>query len=398
MSVAAGGVGAGGVAGGVGDVAARVAAEAAAVERRVLERLRRWVEHETPSGDEARCLALAEAIAAELEAAGAGVDRVPAPGWGEHLVARFAGRESELEPVVILGHLDTVHPVGTLARQPFRVVEGRVEGPGTYDMKAGLVVVVEALALLAEAGTRPRRPVRLVVTCDEEAGSGTSRGLIEATAAGAAAVLVPEPPLAGGAAKTSRKGVADYRLRALGRAAHAGVEPERGVNAILELAHQIVRVVALADPARGTTINTGVIAGGTAGNVVPAEAWVSIDVRFATQEEGWRVDAALRALEPVLPGSSLQLEGGVNRPPLERTEGVVRLYERARAIAAGLGWELGEGATGGGSDGSFTAALGIPTLDGLGVEGGGAHAADEHVRVADLTRRVAFFARLLETL
>jgi len=369
-----------------------------AATARALDRLRHYVEQETPSGDEARARALAATLAADLAAAGAAAERIDEPGWGAHVRARVPGREPGREPVVVLGHLDTVHPAGTLAQRPFRIAEGRAEGPGTYDMKAGLAVLVEALHTLAAAGTAPRRPVTILVTCDEESGTGASRPLIEETARGAAAVLVLEPPLPDGSAKTARKGVATYRIRALGRAAHAGVEPERGVSAIAELAHQILRALALADPARGTTVNVGVVRGGTAVNVVPAEAWAEVDVRFATAAELARVDRALLALEPVLPGARLEVTRPDPRPPLERTEGVLRLYHHARALARELGFELGEGATGGGSDGNWTAALGIPTLDGLGVRGGGAHAEDEHILIEDVPRRIALLARLLETL
>jgi glutamate carboxypeptidase len=374
------------------------AASAGSAESRTLERLRDWVEHESPSGDEARANLLAAKLEAELTAAGAVVESIPAPGWGQHLLARIDGADPELEPVLVLGHLDTVHPVGTLASQPFRIVGGRVEGPGVYDMKAGLAILTEALLLLREAGMPPRRPVLVLITCDEEVGSGTSRELIEETARGAALTLVLEPPLKGGSAKTARKGVATYTLRVKGRAAHAGVEPENGISAIRELAGQIVAIDALADPALGTTINFGLITGGTAGNVVPAEASVEIDLRFFKMEEGARVDAALHELKPILPGAELFVTGGVNRPPLERTEGVVALYRTARALAAEIGLDIGEGATGGGSDGSFTAAIGIPTLDGLGVDGGGAHSSDEHILLADLAPRVTLIRRLLETL
>ncbi|HEX6938630.1 MAG TPA: M20 family metallopeptidase [Longimicrobiales bacterium] len=379
-------------------VAGAVLRDAARIEARILDRLRRWVEHETPSGDATACAALADDIGETLAAAGATVERVDAPGRGRHVLARVAGREAGLEPVVVLGHLDTVHPRGTLAQRPFRIVDGRAEGPGTFDMKAGLAVLAEALLLFRETDAAPRRPVVALITCDEEIGSATSRPLIEATARGAAAVLVPEPPLPGGAAKTGRKGVASYRLRTHGRAAHAGLEPEKGVNAILELAHQILRASSLADPARGTTVSVGLAGGGTAGNVIPAEAWAELDVRFTTAAEQRRVDEAINALTPVLPGARVTVESNGSRPPLERSDGVLRLYRHARALAAELGFELGEGVAGGASDGNFTAALGVPTLDGLGPVGGGAHAADEHVLIADLTRRAALYARLLETL
>lgn len=364
----------------------------------VLERLRAYVELESPTGDVARATQMAELLARDLEQAGAVVERLSAPDWGEHLDARIEGREADLPAVVLLGHLDTVHPVGTLAERPFRVVDGRAEGPGSFDMKAGLAVIVEALRRLAAAGRRPRRPVRILVSCDEEVGSRTSRAWIEDASRNAAACLVLEPSLPGGRVKTARKGVSQYRLRARGRAAHAGVDPERGINAIVELAAQIPRILALADSDRGTTVNIGTIHGGTAGNVVAAEAEAEVDVRFASPAEGQRVDAAMHALGPATAGAGLEVEGGINRPPLVRTEGVVTLYETARAAAAKLGFELGEGATGGGSDGSFVAALGVPTLDGLGPAGGGAHAVDEHVVVDDLPRRVALLERLLETL
>lgn len=376
----------------------RALGEPAAAQARILERLRKLVEHESPSGDVARISDLALEVAAMLEAAGLEVDRIDAPGYGINLRARLEGAEPDLEPVVVLTHLDTVHPVGTLERQPFRVVGDRAEGPGIYDMKAGIAILIDVLDCMHRAGERPRRPLRVLVTCDEEIGSDGSRALIESEARGAAAVLVPEPSLAGGEAKTARKGVAFYELLIHGRAAHAGIEPGRGASAITELAHQILAVLALEDPARGTTINVGVVSGGTTSNVVAAEARAEVDVRLAVMEEGTRVDAAMRALRPVTPGVSLEVRGGVNRPPLERTDGVVELYRQARTVAAGLGVELGEGSTGGASDGCFTAALGVPTLDGLGPRGGGAHSTDEHIIVSDLPFRAALFARLFETL
>jgi glutamate carboxypeptidase len=365
---------------------------------RALDRLRRYVERETPTGDAERTAALAEELARDLTAAGAVVEQIEATGVGKHVRARVPGREPGERPLLVLGHLDTVHPLGTLAARPFRVEGDRAYGPGIYDMKAGLVVIVEALMRLRAAGTQPRRPLVLLVTCDEEAGSGTSRSLIEAEAREAGVALVLEPPLANGAAKTARKGVAIYHLCVTGRPAHAGLEPERGVSAVVELAHQILRVMELADPARGTTINVGVVHGGTASNVVPAAARAEIDVRFTTRAERERVERALLSLTPVLEGAAVEVTGGENRPPLERSDGVVRLYELVRAVAAELGMELSEGSAGGGSDGCFTAALGVPTLDGLGVLGDGAHATHEHIVVSDLPRRIALFARLLDRL
>ncbi|MBX6362767.1 MAG: M20 family metallopeptidase [Gemmatimonadetes bacterium] len=354
---------------------------------------------ESPSGDVARATALAEVVTAELAAAGAETRLVDAPGFGRHVQATVPGANPSAAPILILGHLDTVWPVGTLADRPFRIVDGRAEGPGIFDMKAGLAVAIEALAELHHAGRRPARPVRVLVTCDEEVGSTTSRPLIEQLARGAAATLVLEPSLPGGAAKTARKGVGVYRLRFTGRAAHAGIDPAKGVSAVLEMAHQILALHALAAPDRGTTVSVGPVRGGTVSNVIPAEAEAEVDVRFATLDEGQRVDAAIRSLRPALPGAGVAVvEGGINRPPLERTAAVAALYRTARDLASDIGFDLPEGSTGGGSDGCFTAALGIPTLDGLGPQGGGAHAVDEHILVADLPRRVALVRRLLEAL
>jgi glutamate carboxypeptidase len=362
-----------------------------------LERLRRLVELESPSADEAGLRAVAGDFAAELAATGAEVDTIDIEGLGEHVIGRLSGDASESKPVLILGHLDTVHPVGTFD-PPFRVADGRAYGPGTFDMKGGMACMLEALARLREAGIRPRRPVVVLATCDEETGSATSRTLIEELGRAAHAVLVPEPPLPGGLAKTRRKGVAGYRIDVRGRASHAGLAPDDGVNAIIELAHQVLAASDLADPGAGTTVSVGIAGGGTATNVVPAEAWARVDVRFTAAAEADRVDAAIRALRPVSPGARLAISGGVNRPPMERTEGIAALYDHARALAAEDGWELGEGLSGGASDGSFTAGIGIPTLDGIGPDGAGAHAADEHVRIGDLHRRVRLYGRLLETL
>jgi glutamate carboxypeptidase len=368
-----------------------------AVRDAALERLRRLVELESPSGDEAGLRAVAADLAAQLAACGAEVDTVDIPGLGEHVLGRIPGLESDLAPVLILVHMDTVHPVGAFD-PAFRLEHGKAYGPGAFDMKGGLACMLEALGRIHEAGSRPRRPVTILATCDEETGSATSRGLIEELASGAAAVLVPEPPLPGGRAKTRRKGVAGYRIDARGKASHAGLAPEAGVNAVVELAHQILAATDLADPDAGTTVSVGVVGGGTASNVVPADAWAVLDVRFTTASEADRVDAAIRAASPVLRGAGVAITGGINRPPMERTEGVAALYERARALAAQDGWDLGEGLSGGASDGSITAGMGIPTLDGIGPEGAGAHAADEHVRIDDLPRRVRLYRRLLEQL
>jgi glutamate carboxypeptidase len=361
-----------------------------------LERARRLVELESPSSDHVGLRAIAGDLAAALAALGSAVETVEVD-VGEHLVARIAGSTPDLDPVLVLTHFDTVHPVGSFD-PVFRVDRDRAYGPGIFDMKGGLACMLEALARLREAGAAPRRPVLFLASCDEETGSATSRALIEELAASACVVLVPEPPLPGGLAKTRRKGVAGYRIAATGRASHAGLAPEDGINAVVEIAHQVLAVTALADPAAGTTTSVGLLEGGTATNVVPAAAAAWVDVRFTSAGEARRVDASIRGLEPRLEGATLTIEGGVNRPPMERSAGTAALFDTARAIAAADGWELGEGLSGGASDGSFTAGLGRPTLDGIGPDGGGAHARDEHVLIGDLARRVRLYGRLFERL
>jgi glutamate carboxypeptidase len=368
----------------------------AALTEGALGRLRRLVELESPSADEAGLRAAAADFAAQLSAAGATIETVDEPGVGEHVIGRIKGR-SDGTPILVLGHLDTVHPVGSFD-PTFGVDDGRARGPGTFDMKGGWACMLEALYRLAAAGARPGRPVTVLATCDEETGSDSSRPLIEALAADAGTVLVLEPPLPDGEAKTRRKGVGWYTIHVEGRSSHAGLAPGDGVNAVLELSHQVVAASALADPRAGTTITPGVIRGGTTANVVPERASATLDVRFTTLAEGDRVNRALGELDAVLPGARVEVSGGMNRPPMERTPAIAALFERARELAAEAGWELGEGGSGGASDGSITAALGVPTLDGLGPVGGGAHAADEHVRVDDLARRVRLYARLLDTL
>ncbi|NIK61436.1 M20 family metallopeptidase [Kribbella shirazensis] len=328
-----------------------------------------------------------------------GVERHSAGQPGvDHLVVTVPGAGPEsLAHTVALGHFDTVWPRGTLERMPFDVSrEGVATGPGCFDMKGGLVLLYYALSELSALGLGSRRTLRLVLNSDEEIGSRSSRALIKDAAAGAAAAFVLEAPLPGGVLKTARKGTAMYRLKVEGKAAHAGIEPERGVSAILELAHQIPAVHALNDLVSGTSVTVGLVRGGSRSNVVPAAAEAVIDVRVKTAAEAERVRHALRELSPVLPGARVSVLADLSRPPMERTPASGRLFQRAKAISAGLGVpDLGEGSTGGGSDGNLVAALGVPTLDGLGPEGGGAHADDEHVKVDCLPRRAALIAGLL---
>jgi glutamate carboxypeptidase len=374
---------------------------------RVLARLRRYVEHESPSRDEARCAALAEMIAQDARDQGAKVETFDAPKLGKNvrLTFEFPNARPPERPnapdgkhLLILSHLDTVHPVGTIKAQPFEVKSDRVTGPGIFDMKSGLTLMLEALAWLKQSGRSPARRVQMLVTCDEEIGSHSSRELIESSARGAHTVLVPEPSLPGGKVKTSRKGVATFRLKAHGKAAHAGIEPEKGVSAITELANQILALQALAHPGEGTTVTVGTVSGGTATNVIPALAEAGIDVRYARTSEGERVQRAILSSQAITPNARVEVQALDVRPPLERTNAVIELYQHARDLARELKFDLGEGSTGGGSDGCLTAALGVPTLDGLGPQGGGAHAIDEHILLSDLPFRLAFYAALLERL
>jgi glutamate carboxypeptidase len=306
------------------------------------------------------------------------------------------GAEATTAHAVALCHYDTVWPFGTLERIPFSVDEqGVARGPGCFDMKAGITVLYFALDALRGAGRVPRRGLQVLFTCDEEVGSPSSRALIEDTARGAAVAYVLESPLPGGTLKTARKGTGDYLVRIEGRAAHAGVEPQKGISATQELAHQVLALHALNDYAVGTTVNVGVVHGGTRPNVVAAAAEAHVDVRVQTLAEAERIDRAIRSLSPGLPGAKLCIEGGLNRPPMERSPAVAALFEQAQQIARAMDVDLNEGSTGGGSDGNFTAAMGVPTLDGLGAEGEGAHAASEHVLVDSLPRRAALVAGLL---
>lgn len=367
-----------------------------AATQRVLERLRRYVEMETPSRSEAQIRALGEVIAADLQSVGAEVELIDEPGFGAHLVATIGGTGTD--HIVILSHMDTVHPIGTIETQPFRITADRVEGPGTYDMKAGITIAVEALQLMQRRGTKASHPIRFVITCDEEIGSHGGLEVIKKHVGGAHAVLVTEPCIAGGGAKTSRKGVLTYQMTIEGRAAHAGTHPSNGASAVVELAHQIQQMMTLARPDAGTTLNVGVVSGGTASNVIAAQAFAEIDVRVTNAAETARIHAALLARTAQTPGTKVTVEQTEQRPPLERSPHVVALYERVRSIASEIDFDMGEGASGGGSDGSFTAAMGLPTLDGLGPDGGGAHAIDEHVLLADVPLRLALFTRILESL
>ena len=349
---------------------------------------------ESPSADVDRNLEVAAVLRSEFEERGASVERHSAPGYGEHLVARVEGESGSGAPLLVVGHMDTVHAVGTLARLPFAIEfpQDRVRGPGTYDMKGGLAVAITALDLLSSVGRRPAGDLLFLITCDEELGSPTSQGLIEEQARRARGALVLEPPVPGGAAKTRRKGVGWFRVSVRGRPAHAGIEPEAGASAVHELVRILDDVRLLADSDKGTTINVGVIQGGTRANVIAEFAHADIDLRFWTPAEADRVERALHSLRLSDPHCVLTVEGAVNRGALEVTEASAALFAVACEVTAAQGWDLAEGSTGGSSDGNLTSAVSCPTLDGLGPDGGGAHSLDEHVRLSDIEPRMAFLA------
>jgi len=344
---------------------------------------------ESPSGDAGSLSRCGDAITTHLDAIGAAVERLPESA-GAHLRATLGQGTRQ---VLLLGHFDTVWPVGTTAEMPVEIRDGRLHGPGTFDMKAGL-----AIAMLAARVALPHLHdlrLRFLFTTDEEVGSVSSRGLIEAEARASIAALVFEPALPGGVLKTARKGVGTYRLDVHGVSAHAGIAPEAGASAITELARQILDLQALQAPARGTSINAGVVAGGSRSNVVAEHAAAEIDVRVSESAEQARIEQAFGGLAPHDARVRLAWRGGFERPPLERGPHVQRLFALARRAGETIGIDVREGATGGASDGNFTAALGVPTLDGLGANGDGAHARHEHVAIASLPDRAALAAAIM---
>ena len=354
--------------------------------------LRDFVSIESPSDDAGAVGAFAERVGREISATGLAVELRPGRGSRPVLRARSGGER----PVMLLGHLDTVWPLGTLAARPVAIDGDVLRGPGCYDMKAGLVVALFALRRLAEEGRVP--PVTVFFTPLEEVDCEPYRGLMEAEMRACRAVLDFEPAWPGGAVKTERKGSGSFVLRAHGRAAHAGADPGKGVNAILEIARQSLAVSAMADPARAITVNVGVVRGGTRPNVVPDLAEAEVDFRVRTVADGREVESRVRALAPHDPQVRLEVSGGLHYPPLERTARVLEVYEAARAVAAEMGQELAEISTGGASEASFAGALGLPTLDGLGADGDGAHAIHEHVLIPSLPERAALAAGLIARL
>lgn len=367
----------------------------------MLALVRALVEMESPSGDEEGSRQVVSLLVEAARSTGdaLSIERIPASGYGEHLRVRaFQGSKQNDGRLLIVGHTDTVHSRGTIAARPFRAEGERLYGPGIFDMKANCAMVLEALRACVVLNLKPRKEVVLLLTCDEETGSERGRALIEEEARGAACALVLEPPATDGRVKTARKGTGIFTMEALGRAAHAGLEPEKGASAVLEIARQIERLHGLSEPSQGTTVNVGVVGGGTRSNVVAAKAYAEIDVRFSTAEEASRIESVVLNSVPFDERVKLIVSGGINRPPLERNEGVARLYEHARSIATALDFELGEASVGGASDGNFIAAMNVPVLDGLGIDGDGAHAEHEHIITSDIARRGALLAGLIATL
>jgi glutamate carboxypeptidase len=363
----------------------------------LVQTIRSFVEIESPSDNKQAADRMGAFLAGTFEAIGGHAHIHRAENYGDNLQIDFAGDEKS-KPVLVLGHLDTVYPLGTLAKMPCRMEGDRLHGPGVLDMKSGVALMLYAIeALKAWHGKLPR-PVTVFLVSDEEVGSESSRKITEDLARQSAAVLVLEPAAGlGGAVKTARKGVGDYTLTVHGVAAHAGLDPGKGHSAIVELAKQITAISKFNNLKQGLSVNPGVIRGGTRTNVVAAEATVEVDVRIKNAKQAAGLDRRMRALKPFDKRCKLTVEGGINRMPMERSAGVAALYKKAQEIAKQVDWKLGEAAVGGGSDGNFTAGIGIPTLDGLGGVGEGAHAVHEYILIPELPRRALLLAGMIES-
>jgi glutamate carboxypeptidase len=363
----------------------------------MLDRLKTAVEIESPSSSAVAVAKAAQFFAGEFRRSQGKVQLLTQPPAGPAVLAEFWSGGRKRKPILMLGHTDTVWEPGTLASMPFRVRGGRAYGPGILDMKSGIVCGLEAIRALQALGIQPRGPVRFLLNSDEEVGSHAFLPVIEREGRRAHACLVLEPAAQGGALKTARKGVGVFTITVHGRSAHAGINPAAGVNAITELARQLLRLETFGRARKGLTLNVGLISGGTRSNVVPESASASIDVRIPRIADGPFIERRIYGLKPTQPGARIELTGGINRPPMERRISQ-SLFRHARSLGLELGIQLEEASTGGGSDGNITAALGTPTLDGLGGVGDGAHARDEHVIVEELPRRAALIAALLATL
>lgn len=362
----------------------------------LLAELSAWVKLETPTTDPAAVNRLMDIAEAELTRAGAVIERIPGrDGFGDNLIARTQGKG---KPIVVAGHLDTVWSNGTLETMPYQVNGEKAHGPGIYDMKAGSFLALHAVRSILTQNITTPRPIVLLLTPDEEVGSPTSRWLIEREAEQAAYVLIPEPAGAGGACVTARKGVGRFTMRVEGRGSHAGGNFEDGASAIVELSHQIVGLHRMVDLDRGITLNAAPVWGGSRPNVISPDAGCEIDLRVSSESDGASMVERLLGLTAKTPGCRVSVEGGMNRPPYRESPEIAALYAHAQGVAQQVGLALPKQSRGGGSDGNFSAALGVPTLDGLGCPGSGAHASHEHILWDHLAQRAALLAGLLETL
>jgi glutamate carboxypeptidase len=365
-------------------------------QEQIVQTIREFVEIESPSDDKPAADRMGAFLAGSFEAVGGHARVHHADDYADSVQIDFPGRD-KTKPVLLLGHFDTVYPLGALANMPCHIANGKMHGPGVLDMKSGIALMLYAIAALqAWHGALPR-PVTVFLVSDEEVGSYSSRKITEALARESAAVLVLEPAAGRGAVKTARKGVGEYIVNVKGVAAHAGLDPGKGHSAILELSRQIITLSKLNDLQHGISVNPGVIRGGTRTNVIAADATVEVDVRITHAKQAATLDRNLRALKPVDKRCKLTIEGGINRLPMERNAGVAALYTKAKAIAQQIDWKLEEAAVGGGSDGNFTAGIGIPTLDGMGGSGQGAHAVHEHILISELPRRALLLAGMIES-
>ena len=365
----------------------------------ILDTIEQLVTLESPSDVKAAVDRVSTVLASRFGELGGKVTVHKAEKFGNHLQVDFPSR-SDRPRILLLGHMDTVYPVGTISKMPFRVSKGRVWGPGVFDMKSGIALALHVIESLSQwnNGALPK-PVTVFLVSDEEVGSTSSRQITEKLAQQSEAVLVLEPAAGpNGAVKTARKGIGEYTIRVDGVAAHSGLDFQKGHSAVVELSRQILRLSEMVDLKRGTTINVGRISGGGRVNVVPAEASAVFDLRVRTKKDGERVHRKLMSLRPVDQKCKIKVTGALNRPPMERTAAIAALYKKAAQVATELGWKLEEAAVGGGSDGNFTAALGVPTLDGLGAVGDGAHSAHESVLISELPKRGALLSGLISSL
>jgi glutamate carboxypeptidase len=367
-------------------------------QNQIVETIRQLVEIESPSDHKPSVDRIAAFLATKFEALGGKPTIHRSSEFGDSLQVNFTtASDSSRKPVLLLGHYDTVYPLGTLAGMPCKIENGKLRGPGVLDMKSGIALMLHAIEALREWHGKLPRPVTVFLVSDEEIGSYSSRAITEALARQSAGVLVLEPAAGLGAVKTARKGVGEYTLRVQGIASHAGLDPGKGHSAIVELARQIAVLAKFNNLRQGVSVNPGVLSGGTRTNVVAAEASVGIDVRIRSAKQAAGIDRRLRSLKRFDKRCKIEMTGKINRLPMERTAGVAALYAKARDIASQIGWKLGEAAVGGGSDGNFTAGIGIPTLDGMGGVGDGAHAIHEFIEISELPRRALLLAGMIES-